>query len=144
MCKILWWYTFSSLSVDNLRAFVQQYLDGELEIYVKSEPIPEDNSGPVKVYRYYTHTINLEDFCCKNIFIIDDSYENLSYENACALFNVNLVPRIVPTKKFSTQKYVVRNFHNLQIYGIFLSVFYCLVPKYWRGAFFDAWNKPFL
>lgn len=36
-------------SVDNLKAFVQQYLDGELEIYVKSEPIPEDNSGPVKV-----------------------------------------------------------------------------------------------
>ena len=39
-------------SVDNLRAFVQQYLDGELEIYVKSEPIPEDNSGPVKVCTY--------------------------------------------------------------------------------------------
>ena len=41
--------SFSSHSVDNLKAFVQQYLDGELEIYVKSEPIPEDNSGPVKV-----------------------------------------------------------------------------------------------
>jgi hypothetical protein len=41
--------SFSSYSVDNLRAFVQQYLDGELEIYVKSEPIPEDNTGPVKV-----------------------------------------------------------------------------------------------
>ena len=41
--------SFSSHSVDNLKAFIQQYLDGELEIYVKSEPIPEDNSGPVKV-----------------------------------------------------------------------------------------------
>ena len=35
--------------MDNLKAFVQKYLDGELEVYVKSEPVPEDNSGPVKV-----------------------------------------------------------------------------------------------
>ena len=62
--------SFSSHSVDNLKAFVQQYLDGELEIYVKSEPIPEDNSGPVKVCvlfllgvsctKYHTHS------CCKS------------------------------------------------------------------------------
>ena len=37
-----------SFSVDNLKTFAQQYLDGELEPYIKSEPIPED-SGPVKV-----------------------------------------------------------------------------------------------
>ena len=36
-------------SVDNLKAFVQKLVDGELEPYVKSEPIPEDNSGPVTV-----------------------------------------------------------------------------------------------
>ena len=36
-------------SVDSLRTFVQQYLDGELELYIKSEPVPEDNDGPVKV-----------------------------------------------------------------------------------------------
>ncbi len=36
-------------SVDNLKAFVQQYMDGDLEVYVKSDPIPEDNDGPVKV-----------------------------------------------------------------------------------------------
>ena len=35
--------------MDNLREFVQQYLDGELELHIKSEPIPEDNSGPVTV-----------------------------------------------------------------------------------------------
>jgi len=35
--------------VDSLRTFVQQYLDGELELYIKSEPVPEDNDGPVKV-----------------------------------------------------------------------------------------------
>ncbi len=28
---------------------MQQYLDGELELYIKSEPVPEDNDGPVKV-----------------------------------------------------------------------------------------------
>lgn len=36
-------------SVDNLKEFVQQYYDGALEVHVKSEPIPEDNDGPVKV-----------------------------------------------------------------------------------------------
>ena len=36
-------------SVDNLRGFVRQFLDGEIEAYIKSEPIPEDNTGPVKV-----------------------------------------------------------------------------------------------
>ena len=56
--------SFSSHSVDNLKAFVQQYLDGELEIYVKSEPIPEDNSGPVKVCMY-TYNIFIECFVYK-------------------------------------------------------------------------------
>ena len=36
-------------SVDSLRAFVQQYLDGALEPFVKSEPVPESNDAPVKV-----------------------------------------------------------------------------------------------
>lgn len=35
-------------SVDNLRNFITQLLDGELEPYIKSEPIPENNT-PVKV-----------------------------------------------------------------------------------------------
>ena len=38
-----------AFNVDNLKQFVQQYYDGALEVYVKSEPIPEDNDGPVKV-----------------------------------------------------------------------------------------------
>lgn len=41
--------TSLSLSVDNLRGFVEQFLAGELEPYIKSEPVPEDNSGPVAV-----------------------------------------------------------------------------------------------
>ena len=36
-------------SVDNLLAFGQKLLDGELEPYVKSEPVPEENDEPVKV-----------------------------------------------------------------------------------------------
>ena len=37
-------------TVDNFKGFLQQYYNGELENYVKSEPIPEDNDGPVKVW----------------------------------------------------------------------------------------------
>lgn len=36
-------------SVENLRDFVEKLLDGELEPYVKSESIPENNNAPVKV-----------------------------------------------------------------------------------------------
>ncbi|XP_067631255.1 protein disulfide-isomerase A3 [Eurosta solidaginis] len=36
-------------SVENLRNFVEKLLEGELEPYVKSEAIPENNDAPVKV-----------------------------------------------------------------------------------------------
>lgn len=36
-------------SVDNLLNFAQDLLDGKLEPYVKSEPVPEKNDGPVKI-----------------------------------------------------------------------------------------------
>lgn len=36
-------------SVDNLRNFLTQLLDGELEPYIKSEPVPESNTAPVKI-----------------------------------------------------------------------------------------------
>lgn len=39
----------ADFNVENLKQFVQQYFDGALESYVKSEPVPADNSGPVKV-----------------------------------------------------------------------------------------------
>jgi len=32
-----------------LERFLQDYFDGKLKRYLKSEPIPEDNDGPVKV-----------------------------------------------------------------------------------------------
>ena len=36
-------------SVDALNNFVNEFKDGKLKPYIKSEPIPEDNDGPVKV-----------------------------------------------------------------------------------------------
>jgi len=36
-------------SIDNLRNFVNALLEGELEPYVKSEAVPENNNAPVKV-----------------------------------------------------------------------------------------------
>ncbi len=32
-----------------LEKFLQDYFDGNLNRYLKSEPIPENNDGPVKV-----------------------------------------------------------------------------------------------
>lgn len=45
-------YFLPACSVDNLRKFVQQFVDGELEPYIKSEPVPEDNDGPVTVSNF--------------------------------------------------------------------------------------------
>lgn len=39
----------TDFSVENLRGFVQDYLDEKLELYIKSEPLPKDNDGPVTV-----------------------------------------------------------------------------------------------
>ena len=36
-------------SVDTFKAFVEDYFAGNLQPYIKSEPVPEDNDGPVKV-----------------------------------------------------------------------------------------------
>lgn len=36
-------------NADNFKKFVQDYLDGKLEVHVKSEPVPTSNDQPVKV-----------------------------------------------------------------------------------------------
>lgn len=41
--------TFARYSIENLQAFVNDLEEGSLEPYVKSEPIPENNDGPVTV-----------------------------------------------------------------------------------------------
>ncbi|XP_041464470.1 protein disulfide-isomerase A3-like [Lytechinus variegatus] len=38
-----------NFSLTTLRTFIQAFVDGELEPYIKSEPIPASNDGPVKV-----------------------------------------------------------------------------------------------
>lgn len=35
--------------MDTMTTFLNQYFAGELKAYLKSEPIPESNDGPVKV-----------------------------------------------------------------------------------------------
>jgi len=41
--------TADKFSVDTLEAFANDFLDGKLKPYIKSEPVPESNDGPVKV-----------------------------------------------------------------------------------------------
>lgn len=36
-------------SVDNLEKFANDFKDGKLKPFIKSEPVPENNDGPVKV-----------------------------------------------------------------------------------------------
>lgn len=36
-------------SVDTFKAFLQEYFDGALKPYIKSEAVPESNDKPVKV-----------------------------------------------------------------------------------------------
>lgn len=37
-------------SVDNFKSFLNQYFNAELTPYIKSEAVPEENDGPVKVF----------------------------------------------------------------------------------------------
>lgn len=50
-CVLLIGFLFYLLSdrIENLEAFVKDLEAGNLEPYLKSEPIPTDNSGPVTV-----------------------------------------------------------------------------------------------
>lgn len=43
------WMSFNSRDGKALERFLQDYFDGKLKRYLKSEPIPENNDGPVKV-----------------------------------------------------------------------------------------------
>lgn len=42
---------FCSRDGKALERFLQDYFDGKLKRYLKSEPVPENNDGPVKVRR---------------------------------------------------------------------------------------------
>jgi hypothetical protein len=36
------------MTVETIDAFINDYKSGNLKVYVKSEPVPEKNDGPVK------------------------------------------------------------------------------------------------
>ena len=44
----------SSNSVESFTKFLEDYFDGKIKPYVKSEAVPDSNDGPVKVSSY-TH-----------------------------------------------------------------------------------------
>ena len=77
-------------SVDSLKDFVQDYLDEKLEFHIKSEPVPTDNTGPVKVRMSLpTHLIN----------VINPSLPPLS------------LPQVVVGKNFDESKDVLIEFY---------------------------------
>ena len=43
---LCFWIVFS---VETFKVFLQEYFDGALKPYIKSEPVPESNDKPVKV-----------------------------------------------------------------------------------------------
>lgn len=47
--NFLFIFSFHSRDGKALDRFLQDYFDGKLKRYMKSEPIPENNDGPVKV-----------------------------------------------------------------------------------------------
>ena len=49
----------TTFSMEVLEKFVQEFLDKKLEPYLKSEDIPADNSGPVKVRAGYNLPKNI-------------------------------------------------------------------------------------
>lgn len=70
---------YSSRDGKALEKFLQDYFDGNLKRYLKSEPIPESNDGPVKVSVHIIPThppppllsfilmIKVLDFGCTNL-----------------------------------------------------------------------------
>ena len=49
-----------------MKAFVEKFLKGELEPFIKSEPVPENNDGPLTV-RYWLLFLFL--FCEAHLFL---------------------------------------------------------------------------
>lgn len=58
-----------------LERFLQDYFDGKLKRYLKSEPIPENNDGPVKVRQGFLFPMT---FCL--IFKRDDCWRNPQFD----------------------------------------------------------------
>jgi hypothetical protein len=53
--------------MDSFEAFVKDFLDGKLEAYLKSEPVPASQDEPVKVLMFFfsnMRIIRIEIFVC--------------------------------------------------------------------------------
>jgi protein disulfide isomerase len=71
----------NKFDVGKYKDFIQQYVDGKIKPYVKSEAMPEDNSGPVKIVTGQTfEDIVTED---KDVFI--EFYAPVSYISHAAV-----------------------------------------------------------
>lgn len=59
--------SFNSRDGKALERFLQDYFDGKLKRYLKSEPIPENNDGPVKVRSIFSDTCKI---CTKHFLCV--------------------------------------------------------------------------
>lgn len=120
-------------SVENLRKFVEDLLEGSLEPYIKSEPIPESNVGPVKVAvakNFNDLVVNNDQdtliefyapWCghCKKLApIYEELAEKLSNEKVAIVkmdATVNDVPPEFNVRGFPTLYWLPRNAKNMPI-----------------------------
>ena len=84
-----------TFSVENLEKFVNEYKDGALKPYIKSEPLPIGNKKPVKVYETSVSFIFTFTFFRKQIFVI-------------SVMNLNTFF----TKYFAKIRFLVNGFHR--------------------------------
>lgn len=73
-----------TFSVENLEKFVNEYKDGALKPYIKSEPLPIGNKKPVKVYETSVSFIFTFTFFRKQIFVISVMNLNTFFTKYCA------------------------------------------------------------
>lgn len=65
-----------TFSVENLEKFVNEYKDGALKPYIKSEPLPIGNKKPVKVCQYSVSCVFVFFFIFLKAVICDLSNES--------------------------------------------------------------------
>jgi protein disulfide isomerase family A protein 3 len=97
-------------SVENLKKFVEDLQGGKLERYMKSEPVPDDNSGPVKVVvaRNFDEIVNQDKdvlvefyapWCghCKNLAPVFDSLGEKMAEEDVVIAKMDATANDVPS-----------------------------------------------
>lgn len=112
----------ADFSMENLEKFVVDFLEGKVDPYLKSEPVPDDNSGPVKVVvaKNFDEIVNDETkdvliefyapWCghCKNLAPkYEELGEKLSGESSVVIAKMDATANDVP------KPYEVRGFPTL-------------------------------